>query len=191
MISVFFSQTLNRNEFLANSLDMFLKQSKILSQAQHWSFQKKSSGKLILASSPALKTKISVSLTHSEKYLAVAFSSHTNVGLDIQVDRTATAGLEERIRSPLDIGLAALELWCIKEATQKVLGLGFQMAMKDIEVQADGNIRLLRQQMYELDFPSEPLNLYWKKISIFPGLHSAIVATDQKVLADVILNQIN
>ena len=191
MISIYFSQVLSRNEFLTKSLQSYLLQSQRSLLAEEWSFQKKSSGKLILIPPAGHDQGISVSLSHSEKYIAVAFSEFTNLGLDLQVSRSTSENLDRRIRSANDLKLPSLDLWCIKEATQKVLGLGFQLAMKDIEVRSGGSIRLHTQAAYDLDFVRPELNLFWKNIDLFPGLHSAIVVTEASALDQIAFYQID
>jgi phosphopantetheinyl transferase len=134
----------------------------------HWEFGKSANGKPVATNAAA----VSFSVSHVEDAVAVAVSSHANVGLDIEsVDQdvcdAVIAGFCDRDEyhavsdlRPSQKTREAVRLWTLKEAYSKLTGLGHARDFKSMSFRLDP-IDLRRKDDRERPVPAAQFDSFW------------------------------
>lgn len=125
---------------------------------------------------PALKyAEANFSISHSDRYLAIACSTKCKVGLDIQVSMAVSQGIlnatvsenEQKQLKWLKKEVNFFDVWCIKEATLKLLGSGLDRTLNTMETHFEGQF---------LQIGEPPLRIKYEKLSLFPDVFSYVVS---------------
>jgi phosphopantetheinyl transferase len=130
------------------------------------------------------KKKVSFSLSHSEDEMALACSTQTDLGLDLQKHRPFNPKVLERLCFPEELEKTEInaefffKMWTIKEAALKCIGLGFQFPAKNLSVDFESSqIKIRGEIPHPLLFVEKPKILYFKKIDLFEKTTSHLVST--------------
>ena len=73
-------------------------------------------------------------ISHSKDYIACSLSP-VNIGIDIEQDRDIKNNIIEKIKHHNDENISLIELWNIKEAYSKYLGIGLKLDFSKISIE--------------------------------------------------------
>lgn len=118
------------------------------------------------------------SVSHSDRYFAVACSHTLRLGLDIQVPMDTAIGvinstvtdLEKNQEPWINGSINFFDIWCIKEATTKLMGEGLGISFLDIQINFLNQTVEFKQTKNDFIWP-----MHFKKIPLFPSLYSYLV----------------
>lgn len=145
-----------------------------------------SSSEIIYSSEgkPSLKdNSISFSVSHSDRFLAVACSREVKVGLDIQTQMPVSEGVinstvtekEKAQEQWLRKEVQFLDVWCIKEAALKWIGSGLKEPLTDLELSFQSQV--VDAGKYGI--------LRYAKLNLFPEVKAYLVFDKVVNLKDI------
>lgn len=80
-----------------------------------------------------LKDDLYFNISHSNTYVVCSIAT-TNIGIDIEEDRQIKYKVENKIRHIDDNGINVINIWNIKEAYSKYLGIGLKLDFSKISI---------------------------------------------------------
>ena len=90
-----------------------------------------------------LDNKLYFNISHSKNYITCSLSN-TNIGVDLEEDRIIKDTLINKIKNKNDIDLDIIQIWNIKEAYSKYLGIGLKLDFSKISInEIKKNINLI------------------------------------------------
>mgnify|MGYP005774718979 FL=1 len=90
-----------------------------------------------------LDNKLYFNISHSTNYITCSLSN-TNIGVDLEEDRIIKDTLINKIKNKNDIDLDIIQIWNIKEAYSKYLGIGLKLDFSKISInEIKKNINLI------------------------------------------------
>lgn len=90
-----------------------------------------------------LNNKLYFNISHSKNYVTCSLSN-TNIGVDLEEDRIIKDTLINKIKNKNDIDLDVIQIWNIKEAYSKYLGIGLKLDFSKISInEIKKNINLI------------------------------------------------
>ena len=90
-----------------------------------------------------LDNKLYFNISHSKNYVTCSLSN-TNIGVDLEEDRIIKDTLINKIKNKNDIDLDIIQIWNIKEAYSKYLGIGLKIDFSKISInEIKKNINLI------------------------------------------------
>ena len=90
-----------------------------------------------------LDNKLYFNISHSKNYITCSLSN-TNIGVDLEEDRIIKDTLINKIKNKNDIDLDIIQIWNIKEAYSKYLGIGLKLDFSKISINENiKNINLI------------------------------------------------
>ncbi len=90
-----------------------------------------------------LDNKLYFNISHSKNYVTCSLSN-TNIGVDLEEDRIIKDTLINKIKNKNDIDLDIIQIWNIKEAYSKYLGIGLKLDFSKISInEIKKNINLI------------------------------------------------
>lgn len=142
----------------------------------------------------AHSSNLNFSISHT-KDLSVFIFSDKNIGIDIEYVNMCTidpklkfffnASEFKYIAESKNTNFSFYELWTLKEAYLKYLGVGLTKALKSIEVIPDGENYLVKDE-------GIPLNLYFKHIYYSHWNCIVSICSEEKLSSNyLIINKIN
>jgi 4'-phosphopantetheinyl transferase len=152
------------------------------------------SGRPVVTS--ACHDAVRVTAAHSGEWVAAAVSTRGRIGIDLEVARPVSDGLPERCCAPTerdwlrrdasaDVAVRFFQLWTLKEAFLKAIGLGLAIDPRTLAVDiSEHQPPVLRVAPDGID-PAEWRFVTWQAL---PGLWLA-VATDGDLPTTYILNE--
>lgn len=120
---------------------------------------------------PSLAPPLDVSLSHSDRWTAVALSRSGRIGIDIEAVRSVSSALHRRCLTAYEMGWLAdappgaqrdrrfFRVWTAKEAYLKALGVGLSLDPRDVEMDCSGQQTVLRGDVLGWRFTTDALTL--------------------------------
>ena len=89
-------------------------------------------------------------ISHSKDYIACSLAP-VNIGIDIEQDRVIKANIIEKIKHHNDENISLIELWNIKEAYSKYLGIGLKLDFSKISIEDIKEKSNTKNDIYNID----------------------------------------